>query len=242
MPHCRHITQVSRNQTKTNSIGIHPPYFLSKCLLTTTGFRRIPQLHHFALWLVLSGNGRPSKPSTFPHPRFSYHTGRESIHRFHESVDEAAHTWNQFTRICLWSSMCPCRVSCAEWTHICCRGKLRGLYSTVPFHQAENCRTAAWVVLYRGTLGRPPFCGRDMIGPGSKIRLFDTALALRYTGFEQPTLYAELGRPIYRENGYHFFGLTPHLCVVTSLFVPICLDRVVSLVAIRTHSSIPLSN
>jgi len=35
-----------------------------------------------------------------------------------------------------------------------------------------------------------------MIGPGLKIRLFDTALALRYTGFEQPTLYAELGRPI----------------------------------------------
>jgi len=101
-----------------------------------------------------------------------------------------------------------------------------------PFHQAENCRTAAWVVLYRGTLGRPPFRGRDMIGPGSKICLFDTALALRYTGFEQPTLYAELGRPIYRENGYHFFGLTPHLCVVTGSFIPICLDCVISLIAI----------
>jgi hypothetical protein len=77
-----------------------------------------------------------------------------------------------------------------------------------PFHQAENCQTVAWVVLYRGTLGRPPFHGRDMIGPGSKIRLFDTALTLRYTGFEQPTLYAELGGPLYRKNGYHFFRST----------------------------------
>jgi hypothetical protein len=66
-----------------------------------------------------------------------------------------------------------------------------------PFHQAGNCRTAAWVVLYQGTLGRPPFHGRDMIGPGSKIHLFDTALALCYTGFEQPMLYAELGGPLY---------------------------------------------
>jgi hypothetical protein len=101
-----------------------------------------------------------------------------------------------------------------------------------PFHQAENCRTVAWLVLYRGTLGRPPFHGRDMIGPGSRIRLFDTALALRYTGFEQPTLYAELGGPLYRENGYHFFGSTPHFCVVTGAFLPICLDHIASLIAI----------
>jgi hypothetical protein len=53
-----------------------------------------------------------------------------------------------------------------------------------PFHQTENCQTTCWVVLYRGTFGRPPFHGRDMVGPGSKIRLFDTALALHYTGFE----------------------------------------------------------
>jgi hypothetical protein len=50
-----------------------------------------------------------------------------------------------------------------------------------------------------------------MIGPESKIHLFDTALALRYTGSEQPTLYAVLGGPSYCENGYHFFGSTPHL-------------------------------
>ena len=71
-----------------------------------------------------------------------------------------------------------------------------------------------------------------MLGPRSKIRLFDTALASRYTGFEQPTLYAELGGPFYRENGYHFFGSTPHLCLVTGAFLPICLDRVASLIAI----------
>jgi hypothetical protein len=50
-----------------------------------------------------------------------------------------------------------------------------------PFHQAENCQTAGWVVLYNGTLGRPPFHGRDMVGPRSKIRLFDTALTMCYT-------------------------------------------------------------
>ena len=71
-----------------------------------------------------------------------------------------------------------------------------------------------------------------MIGPGSKICLFDTALAWRYTGFEQPTLYAELGGPLYRENRYHFFRSTLHLCVVTGTILPICLDRVVSLIAI----------
>jgi hypothetical protein len=133
-------------------------------------------------------------------------------------------------RICLWSRMCPCRVGYAEWAHVCCQGKLQGLYGTVPIppgRELSDC-SLAWVVLYRGTLGRPPFHGRDMIGPGLKIRLFDTALTLRYTGFEQPTLYAELGGPLYRENGYHFFGLTPHLCVVTGSFLPICLDRVVS--------------
>jgi hypothetical protein len=101
-----------------------------------------------------------------------------------------------------------------------------------PFHQAENCWTTAWVVLYRGTLGRPPFHGRDMVGPGSKICLFNTALTLCYTGFEQPTLYAELGGPLFRENGYHFFRSTPHLCVITGAFLPICLDHVVSLIAI----------
>jgi len=71
-----------------------------------------------------------------------------------------------------------------------------------------------------------------MLGPRLKIRLFDTALALRYTGFEQPTLYAELGGPFYCENGYHFFGSTPHLCVVTGAFLPICLDHIASLIAI----------
>jgi hypothetical protein len=71
-----------------------------------------------------------------------------------------------------------------------------------------------------------------MIGPGSKICLFDTALALRYIGFEQPMLYAELGGPLYRENGSQFFGSTPHLCVVTGSFLPICLDHVISLIAI----------
>jgi len=101
-----------------------------------------------------------------------------------------------------------------------------------PFHQAGNCWTTAWVVLYRGTLGRPPFHGRDMISPESKICLFDTALALHYTGFEQPMLYAELGGPLYHENGYHFFRSTPHLCVVTSSFFPISLNHVISLVAI----------
>jgi hypothetical protein len=101
-----------------------------------------------------------------------------------------------------------------------------------PFHQAENCQTTAWVVLYHGTFGRPPFCGRDMLSLRSKIQLFNTALALRYTGFELPTLYTKLGGPLYRENGYHFFGSTPHLCVVTEVFLPICLDRVISLITI----------
>jgi hypothetical protein len=87
-----------------------------------------------------------------------------------------------------------------------------------PFHQAENCWTAAGVVLYWGTLGRPPFHGRDMVGPGSKMHLFNTALALHYTGFEQPTLYAELGGPLFCENEYHFFRSTPHLCVITGAF------------------------
>ena len=62
-----------------------------------------------------------------------------------------------------------------------------------PFHQAENCQTVAWVVLYHGTLGRPPFHGRDMVGPGLKICLFDTTLTMCWAGFEKPMLYAELG-------------------------------------------------
>ena len=57
-----------------------------------------------------------------------------------------------------------------------------------PFYQAENCQTMAWIVLYCGTLYRPPFHERDMVNPGLKIHLFNTALALHYTGFEQPTL------------------------------------------------------
>jgi hypothetical protein len=71
-----------------------------------------------------------------------------------------------------------------------------------------------------------------MVGPGSKICLFDTALSLCYSGFEQPTLYAELGGPMYCENGYHFFGSTPHLCVVTGEFLLICLNRIMSLIAV----------
>jgi hypothetical protein len=100
------------------------------------------------------------------------------------------------------------------------------------FHQAENFWTVAWIVLYRETLGRPPFCGKDMLSPRSKICLFNTTLTSHYTGFEQPTLYTELGGPFYHENGYHFFNSTPHLCMVTGAFLPICFDRIISFITI----------
>jgi hypothetical protein len=93
--------------------------------------------------------------------------------------------------------MCTCGVCYAEWAYIIAEENYEDYTAQSPFHQAENCRTAAWIVLYCGTLGRPPFYGRDMVGPGSKICLFDTALAMHYTGFERPMLYAELGRPLY---------------------------------------------
>jgi len=41
-------------------------------------------------------------------------------------------------------------------------------------------------------------------------RLDDTTLAKRYCGFEHPMLFAELGRALHREHGYHFFGAIQH--------------------------------
>src|SRR5882762_4859060 len=68
--------------------------------------------------------------------------------------------------------------------------------------------------------------------PGIFVRLDDTTLAKRYCGFKQPMLFAELGRALHHERGYHFFGSIPHLCVITGEFHPLDLSRVITLIAI----------
>jgi len=45
-------------------------------------------------------------------------------------------------------------------------------------------------------------------------------------------LFAELGRALHREHGYHFFSSVPHLCVITGEFHPLDLTHVITLIAI----------
>jgi len=45
-------------------------------------------------------------------------------------------------------------------------------------------------------------------------------------------LFAELGRALHRERGYHLFNSIPHLCVITGEFHPLNLAHVITLIAI----------
>jgi len=101
-----------------------------------------------------------------------------------------------------------------------------------PLHQDVDRASAAWVILHRGIIGRPLSQYSGNLKPGIFVRLDDTTLAKRYCGFEQPMLFAELGRALHRERGYHFFGSIPHLCVITGEFHPLDLTRVITLIAI----------
>src|SRR5882762_9473555 len=212
MPHCRHITQVSRNQTQTNSIDIHPPIFSIPMPFDND---RVQEDFTAAPFRTMTGTVR--EPVDLQNPPPSPIRDLVTTPVENPSTDFTSQLTKQLTheissRKSAYGLACALAESAVQNGHtFVAEENYKDYMAQSPFHQAENCQTAAWVVLYRGTLGRPPFHGRDMIGPGSKICLFDTALALRYTGFEQPTLYAKLGGPFYRENGYHFFGSTPHL-------------------------------
>src|SRR6267378_3251598 len=107
-----------------------------------------------------------------------------------------------------------------------------GYTAQSPVHQGIDQISAAWIILHHGTLGRAPSSGSRGLSSGSFIRLFDTSLALRNLGFEQPLLYAQLGRPLYRECGYHIFRSTPHLYVTTGEFYPINLNCAISIIAV----------
>jgi hypothetical protein len=45
-------------------------------------------------------------------------------------------------------------------------------------------------------------------------------------------MFAELGRALHRERGYHFFNSIPHVCVITGKFHPLNLTCVITLIAI----------
>src|ERR1700674_790492 len=107
-----------------------------------------------------------------------------------------------------------------------------GYTAQSPVHQGIDQVSAAWIILHHGTLGRAPSSGSRGLSSGSFICLFDTSLALRNLGFEQPLLYAQLGRPLYRERGYHIFRSTPHLYVATGEFYPINLNCAISIIAV----------
>jgi hypothetical protein len=107
-----------------------------------------------------------------------------------------------------------------------------GYTAQSPVHQGIDQVSAAWIILHHGTLGRAPSSGSKGLSSGSFICLFDTSLALCYLGFEQPLLYTQLGRPLYREHGYHIFRSTPHLYVTTGKFYPINLNCAISIITI----------
>src|SRR5882762_10782805 len=51
-----------------------------------------------------------------------------------------------------------------------------------PVHQGIDQVSAAWIILHHGTLGRVHLSGREELGSGSFVRLFDTSLAMHCLG------------------------------------------------------------
>jgi len=100
-----------------------------------------------------------------------------------------------------------------------------------PLHQDVDQASAAWVILHRGIIGRPLSQHLGNLKPSTFLRL-DMTLAKLYCGFEQPMLFAELGRALHCEHSYHFFNSIPHLCVITGEFHPLNLTHVITLIAI----------
>jgi len=88
------------------------------------------------------------------------------------------------------------------------------------------------VILHRGIIGWPLSQYSGNLKPRTFVCLDDTTLAKQYCGFEQSMLFAELGRALHCERGYHFFSSIPHLCVITGEFHPLDLTHVITLIAI----------
>jgi len=101
-----------------------------------------------------------------------------------------------------------------------------------PRHQDVVRAFATWVILHRGIIGCPLSQYSGNLKPGTFIRFDDTTLAKRNCGFEQPMMFAELGRALHRERGYHFFNSIPHLCVITGESHPLNLTHVITLITI----------
>src|ERR1700676_3299415 len=75
-----------------------------------------------------------------------------------------------------------------------------------PLHQDVVRASAAWVILHQGIIGQPLSQYSGNLKPGTFICLDDTTLAKRNCGFEQPMMFAELGRALHRDRGSHFFN------------------------------------
>jgi len=70
-----------------------------------------------------------------------------------------------------------------------------------PLHQDVDGASTAWVILHRGIIGRPLSQYSGNLKPGIFVRLDNMTLAKRYCGFEQPMLFAELGRAFIVNTG-----------------------------------------
>jgi hypothetical protein len=99
-------------------------------------------------------------------------------------------------------------------------------------HQDMVRASATWVILHQGIIGRPLSQYSGNLKPSTFVCLDDMTLTRQNCGFEQPMLFAELGRALHRECRYHFFSSVPHLCVITSKFHPLDLTQVITLIAI----------
>ena len=68
-----------------------------------------------------------------------------------------------------------------------------------PLHQDVVQASAAWVILHRGIIGQPLSQYSGNLKPGTFICLDNMTLAKRNCGFEQPMMFAELGRALHHE-------------------------------------------
>src|SRR5882762_8746632 len=164
MPHCRHITRVSRNQPQ-NHLHQHSPPILS--IPMSLQNQKVQEDSMAAPFCIMTGTVR--EPVDLQNPRPSPIRDLVTTPVENPSTDFTSQLMKQLTHE-ISSHQSAYGLSCALAESAVQNGHMfvaeenyEDYTAQSPFHQAENCRTAAWIVLYRGTLGRPPFRGRDMI-------------------------------------------------------------------------------
>ena len=149
MPHCRHITRVSRNQPQNQLHRHSPPIFSIPMPFDN---HRVQEDSTAAPFCTMTGTVR--EPANLQNPPPSPIRDLVTIPVENPSTNFTSQLTKQLTHE-ISSQKIAHGLACAlaesaMWNGhtFVAKENYKDYTAQSPFHQAENCRTAAWVVLY----------------------------------------------------------------------------------------------